>query len=306
MKLSQNEATRIVSIIDNRIRRALGRGTVLEHTYGEVYQVQTSAHTCSVYIGGDTNPSEGFRIPAGMRILGGDRVRVAIDPRGDRWVEEQILATTWPTMLFDPIRGALYTGSGASDPHLTIYTDGWAEGGINTDWPLYVGQDSMVDADLEVSGSLTVDNGFILAKYPGVWVPVAQSSGSLTNGAFYTLSFTTEPAGTRDGHGMHFSFDPTKFYIQPTPGSGLWEVDVAVDWGNVASSSGRGILNVYKNGSTWLGSTDMNIIAGTQRHVHHHVVDLTVGDYLELELENQTGVTRTATINWVSIKKVSD
>lgn len=114
MGLSQNEATRFVSVIDNRIGRRLGRGTVLEITYGDVSTV--SGRTASVLIGGDDNESQGFRIPSGLRIEPGDRVRVAIDPRGFRYVEEVLAPTNHSKMVLDAVRGQLLIGDGSAEP----------------------------------------------------------------------------------------------------------------------------------------------------------------------------------------------
>ena len=114
MSFSQNEATRLVRAVDRRVQKQLGRGTVLEYTNGEVDVVGVGE--ASAFLGGDTNASEGFRIPPGVVVESGDRVKVAIDPRGDRYITGVISPTTYPKATFDPIRGAVSFGDGTAAP----------------------------------------------------------------------------------------------------------------------------------------------------------------------------------------------
>ena len=174
MSLTQNEATRFINVIDERIKKLLGRGTVLEITYGEVDSI--SGRKCAVLIGGDTNPSGGFRIPAGLRVQVGDRVRVVIDPRGDRWVAEVFQTTTYPKMLWDSIRGTVYSGDGTSDPTVMLYQDGFYK--VNTDGGYYAGNDSLFDASVDVSGNLTV--GGDITTGTGVTAVTLHSTSGLT------------------------------------------------------------------------------------------------------------------------------
>lgn len=150
MTLSQNEATRFISVIDYRIERALGRGTVLEITYGDVDVVND--RYASVFIGGDTTASEGFRIPSGLRVESGDRVRVVIDPRGDRYVEEVLAPTTYAKALLDPVRGEVLLGDGSTAPDITL--EHFAPGTLRI-----IRNDDLGQTALAIAGPSTGDEG---------------------------------------------------------------------------------------------------------------------------------------------------
>jgi hypothetical protein len=105
------EASRILAAIDGRIAGSTKSGANIEVTYGQVYQV--SGRECSAYLVGSKElalsegtvpePSVGFRIPSHLSVAASDYVRVSMDDRGDRWVDE----------VFNP--QGLSTGSG-TDP----------------------------------------------------------------------------------------------------------------------------------------------------------------------------------------------
>lgn len=123
MSLTQRDATRFVNVIDSRIDKAIGRGTVLEVTYGDVQAV--SGRTAAVYIGGDTNASDGFRVPGWMTVNVGDRVRVSIDARGYRRIEEVLPTTTGPKLSWDVENGKLLWGDGTVEPtDVSLYRSG--------------------------------------------------------------------------------------------------------------------------------------------------------------------------------------
>lgn len=80
-------ADAIVKAVEERIMKRLGGYALLDVRFGTVASV--SGSYASVYLGGDTYASPNFRIPVGMTLTAGNKVRVAIDPRGDRWVADR-------------------------------------------------------------------------------------------------------------------------------------------------------------------------------------------------------------------------
>jgi hypothetical protein len=90
------EATRIIQAIDGRIEGNTKSGARIEVTYGQVHDIV--GDVASVYIvgtrelattAGETpEPSTDFRIPTHLVVAEGDHVRVSMDDRGDRWVDE--------------------------------------------------------------------------------------------------------------------------------------------------------------------------------------------------------------------------
>ena len=90
------EAQRILDAIDGRITKTTKSGAGIEVTYGQVYDITDGL--ASVYIigsrelaessGGVAEPSPDFRIPTHLTVAVSDHVRVSMDDRGDRWVDE--------------------------------------------------------------------------------------------------------------------------------------------------------------------------------------------------------------------------
>lgn len=80
-------ADAIIAEVERRVMRRLGSMAFLDFRYGVVASV--AGNKASVYLGSDTYASPGFIIPSGMTLAANDRVRVVIDPRGDRYVSEK-------------------------------------------------------------------------------------------------------------------------------------------------------------------------------------------------------------------------
>lgn len=120
-----NTATRLISVIDGAIEKGTKSGANIEVTYGQVFGL-TGGMEASVYLagsrelaesdGGDAQPSEGFRVPAHLTVFASDYVRVAIDQRGHRWIEEVIPTTAYPTVSIDVVRGEILKGDGTVAP----------------------------------------------------------------------------------------------------------------------------------------------------------------------------------------------
>lgn len=99
MPNGHNEATRLLGVIDRMVEQRTKSGANIEVTYGQVFGVQGTV--ASVYLagsrelaesdGGIPEPSDGFRIPGYLRIVPGDYVRVSMDVRGHRWIDEYLL-----------------------------------------------------------------------------------------------------------------------------------------------------------------------------------------------------------------------
>lgn len=81
-------ADAIVSAVEERVLKRLGSYAFLDVRFGTVVAAPVSGYV-SVYIGGDTYASPNFKVPTGMTLTAGNKVRVAIDPRGDRWVADK-------------------------------------------------------------------------------------------------------------------------------------------------------------------------------------------------------------------------
>lgn len=113
-----NQATRILGVIDQQIKKGTRSGAGIDVTYGQVFGVQDGY--ASVYIAGSRElaalsgevaiPSDYFRVPAFLSVAASDYVRVSIDSRGHRWIDE-VLGLTKINALEIEVGGQI---SGAS------------------------------------------------------------------------------------------------------------------------------------------------------------------------------------------------
>lgn len=98
MPNGHNEATRLLRVIDGMVEKKTKSGANIDQTYGQVFEL--SGRTASVYLagsrelaesdGGVPEPSEGYRVPSWMKLNPDDFVRVSIDARGHRWIDEYL------------------------------------------------------------------------------------------------------------------------------------------------------------------------------------------------------------------------
>lgn len=86
MPLDPRLAAELVSVVDTRVSQLMKMQP--RTAYGVVQTVDAANFKCSVYVSGDAAPSAGFVFPPWCALTVGDRVRVVIDPRGDRYVDE--------------------------------------------------------------------------------------------------------------------------------------------------------------------------------------------------------------------------
>lgn len=112
------DAYRIINnVIDERIRTLTKSGAGIDYTWGTVAEL-SSPYECSVYLFGENLPSAGFKIENGIKPNLLDPVRVAIDKRGNRWIEAVYPDATNAFSKFElDIKGALIrTGDGTVAP----------------------------------------------------------------------------------------------------------------------------------------------------------------------------------------------
>lgn len=117
---SFNDAYRVIkNVIDERINALTKSGAGIEVTWGTVAEI-TSPYTCSVYLFGESLPSEGFRLENGLKPNYLDPVRVSIDKRGNRWVDAILTDSTLPhnKLEIDVRDGEIRIGDGTVPPTL--------------------------------------------------------------------------------------------------------------------------------------------------------------------------------------------
>jgi hypothetical protein len=118
-----NDATRIIDIIDQRIRKATASESRVETTWGTVAAVSPYGRYVDLYLYGQSAPytSDYFRLPNGLAVDVGDSVKAAIDrERGDRWVEEVHSFAEYNKVEFDIVDGELRFGDGTEAPFIKL------------------------------------------------------------------------------------------------------------------------------------------------------------------------------------------
>lgn len=78
----------LIGAVDTRVKQHLAQQP--RTAYGIVATVDIANHKASVYVSGDAVPSLGFSFPRNRVPSVGARVRVVIDPRGDRYIESDL------------------------------------------------------------------------------------------------------------------------------------------------------------------------------------------------------------------------
>ena len=282
--MNLNDASRIIDVIDQRVRRWTSSMARVETTWGAVAAVASDGRTADLYLydqsGADT--SDNFRLPNGLSVNVGDSVKAAIDKdRGDRWIEEVHPSTTYNKIEFDIVNGEVRLGSGSAATDVTVRRG--------------------------AASVLETDAALVQGLFSGVYIACNQSSGALADGASYTLSMTSEPAGSRDPFAMHDnSTNPTHLTVVDALSDGLYRFSAFCDLGNVASSAGPVGLRLLKNGAE-VAQDEVSInTSDAFRASRSWLVDLVVDDYIEFKVQNDTGVTRTITVKYVALEKVCD
>lgn len=118
-------AQRIVTVIDDRIAKATRSEAGTETTWGTVASVSSDGQEASAYLYGDaSNPSVHFRVMGGEVLTVGDKVKVAINLRGDKWVAERLVSTAYRKVEIDQATGEVRTGDGTAPPTTRITASG--------------------------------------------------------------------------------------------------------------------------------------------------------------------------------------
>jgi hypothetical protein len=201
--MSQNEASRIIQVIDGRVRKQTASGARVETTWGTVAAVDADGRHADLYLYGNSGSytSDYFRVPAGMAVNVGDSIKAAIDrERGDRWIEEVFPADEFNRVEFNVVDGEVRFGGGsvAADIRLqrsatkTLTIDDGAGGAVT----------------VNIIGALQVD-GVDVAAVPGDTV-VDETSFGLSSGAGAADEFS------RADHTHGTPSDPTTGDISPT------------------------------------------------------------------------------------------
>jgi microcystin-dependent protein len=86
MTFTDAEAQRLLRIVDEQVERALSRRP--RTAYGIVASLDNTTARATVNVLGESTASAGFVYPRHMSPLVGDVVRVVIDPRGERYIEQ--------------------------------------------------------------------------------------------------------------------------------------------------------------------------------------------------------------------------
>lgn len=117
-----NDATRILSVIDQRIDK--NTGSNITQTYGQIESI--TGQEAAVWIAGSREIAiaagetpealGGFRVPAWMALNIGDFVRVSISATGGQWIEEVIPAAPYPRLAIDVSGGKMLVGTGSTAP----------------------------------------------------------------------------------------------------------------------------------------------------------------------------------------------
>lgn len=119
--MKANDASRVISVIDNRIKRRTGVEATTETTWAEVCGVSADGKYASAYLYGETDtPSEDFRLPRDLAVSIGDKVKVAWNARGERWVYDVAVASASKKIEVDHNAGTIKVGDGTSRPAILI------------------------------------------------------------------------------------------------------------------------------------------------------------------------------------------
>lgn len=114
-----SHAKRLLTVVDDRIRRATRSEAGVETTWGQVAGVSADGKMASAYLYGDlTNASEGFRVLGPNVVAAGDKVKVAISARGDKYIVERLVTSAYRKIEIDTDTGEIRTGDGTAPPTL--------------------------------------------------------------------------------------------------------------------------------------------------------------------------------------------
>lgn len=113
----------LIEAVDTRVHQLMRQRPYT--AYGVVESVDTGSRKASVYVSGDTTESPGFSYGARQAPEVDDLVRVVIDPRGDRWIDE-VLTDLAAVGAGGPPSGSIIAYGGSSAPTGYLLCDGSA------------------------------------------------------------------------------------------------------------------------------------------------------------------------------------
>ena len=115
--MDMNDASRVISVIDNRIAKFTGTEARTTTTWAQVAGVSDDGKLASAYLYGDTEvASMDFRIPGSLAVSVGDRVKVAWNAGGERWIYDVAVASQYKKVSINPNTGEILTGDGTAPP----------------------------------------------------------------------------------------------------------------------------------------------------------------------------------------------
>lgn len=179
----QNDAGRVLNVIDKIIDKNTKSNARVDVTYGQVYEV--SGQECSVYLSGSREmalaygeiavPTEGFRIPGIFLVHAEDNVKVSIDDRGHKWIED-VIPLAFPKLSIDPNNGQILTGDGTVPPWIPFAASstvgGFMGACLNLSSPLPTSSGVSVDVPWDVVEWDT--DGISELASDGIRVPVGK------------------------------------------------------------------------------------------------------------------------------------
>lgn len=123
--MEANDASRIIAVVDRRIERKTGAEATTETTWGEVCAISADGKYASAYLYGETEfASEGFRIPGDLALNLGDKVKVAWNGRGERWVYDVGIPSSYKKVTVNPNTGQILVGDGTAPPSTPVSLSG--------------------------------------------------------------------------------------------------------------------------------------------------------------------------------------
>ena len=115
--MQDNDASRIINVVDKRVEKRVGVLGTTETTWGEVCAISVDGKYASAYLYGETEvASENFKIPQSLALSVGDKVKVAWNARGERWVYDVALPGDYKKVAINPNTGEIALGDGTAPP----------------------------------------------------------------------------------------------------------------------------------------------------------------------------------------------
>lgn len=176
MKLDDRRlAVELQNLIDRRIDRAV-RERLTGHRYGLVSgSPDTVARTVAVRLYGLPQPSPGFHYGTGLAPRDGDHVRVYIDPRGDKWIDD-ILGRDLVSEIVDVVTPPVVQPDRARGAVVRVLTSGGSvppfPDEIKADYGIITLDNLPSDGKLIIASVARRGTGASFALMPGSWTTI--------------------------------------------------------------------------------------------------------------------------------------